>query len=70
MMKLLCWLGLHNWMRWFVESKKRFEHCRGWKELSKMDEIHLHNGRVCRWCKKEQYTVLNWTSITYKNVIK
>ena len=46
------------------------EDIRGWEQIGYDKESHLTHGRECSICKKKQYLVLNWISLTHKDIIK
>ncbi len=67
-MNLLCEIGLHNWKIEHLYTVKRLEHCVDlWAENNKLS---WHNGRICKWCGKEQYLHLYWTTVKYFDVLK
>lgn len=54
----------------YVQSKKEIQHCKGWEEMRDKDMLKLWHGRECKWCKKEQFSVLNWTTFSHYDVIR
>lgn len=67
--KILHLLCPHNYTFDIVYTKKHFGDCRGIKEINCDKEMRWHDGRTCKWCGKQQYSVLNWIDIDYKNII-
>lgn len=68
-LRFLCWVGIHQWKKDLVMTKKKFEHCRGTEELGHDKKANWHDGRSCKRCKKKQYFYYYWVSCGWQNVL-
>ena len=67
--RFLCRIGLHRYKYSLVYTKREFLHCKGVEQIGHDKEPHWHDGRECRFCKKQQYFYHYITVCGWRNVI-
>ena len=67
--RFLCWMGIHRYRWTLVFTKREFKDCKGIEQIGHDLEPHWHDGRECKFCKKQQYFHYYWIECGWKNVL-